>query len=123
GCRIVPLVEEGLEGLEDQRFVLCFSRLVHEFSRAFESFIFISFRQSERTNLVLPVHEAEWAVRTNWRAPSSRPWTTTTDHRSAPRQVPPARPVQRRHRRPCSEPTGWRRGCGPMSEPGRAAAR
>src|SRR2546425_6030452 len=37
-------------------------------SSAFESFIFVSFRQSERTNLVLPVHEAQWAVRTHWRA-------------------------------------------------------
>src|SRR6202040_1636607 len=48
------------------------------------------------------------AVRTRWRAPSSRLRSTTADRRSAPRQAPPARPVQRRHRRLGSEPTRWR---------------
>jgi len=63
------------------------------------------------------------AVRTRWRGPSSRPRSTTAARRSAPRQAPPALPVQHRHRRLGSEPTGWRQGCGPMSEPEQAEAR
>ena len=54
------------------------------------------------------------AVMTRWRAPPSRPQSTTRDRRSAFRQAPPTRPVLRRHRRLGSEPTRWRQGCGPM---------
>ena len=47
----------------------------------------------------------------------------TADRRSSSRQAPLARPARHRHRRPGSEPTRWRQGCGPTSGSGQAEAR
>src|SRR5260370_12118419 len=62
-------------------------------------------RARQSAPLDAPDLAAQWPVRTRWRALSSRPRSTTADRRSSPRGAPRARPVQRRHRRPCSEPT------------------